>query len=404
MSFTVTESSSDSSHCRPVRRKNKVSFTLLPTESTVENSDHVARFFLQFLSPVAKEIAFTCHIDPHNFDDDTLISSALYMFDHYQLYQKFFFSPEACKFFLYTVKDHYRDNNAFHNFKHAFSVLHLLFQVLHCGGGDQYLTSLDIYALFIAAICHDIGHPGHSNLFEIASNNSIFQSHGHLLTDSNNTNTSTSNSTNILEVYHADCTVKLLTSSSMHELLFSRLPTDVRDELLALVHKLILSTEMALHNEHVEKIDVIHSILAEKFQHTNSATSDLSVSLPQDLRTSISSIFLHMSDIGIQTSNTTVANDWMFHCYKEFQSQAQKEMTLGICTASYLHDIDSEAKIYNSQCGFIKFVVLPLWQKALVKLLPKLQPCIENLEKNLEYYQSQVNIPSNNSATATNIN
>jgi hypothetical protein len=50
--------------------------------------------------------------------------------------------------------------NAYHNFTHAFDVTHAIFVTLVAFDARKYLRPIDMFALMIAGISHDVGHPG----------------------------------------------------------------------------------------------------------------------------------------------------------------------------------------------------------------------------------------------------
>merc|ERR1740117_1724571 len=54
----------------------------------------------------------------------------------------------------------------YHNWKHAFDVFQLSFLALTDGGMSAYFNSQDCCAIMLAAISHDVGHPGTNNAFQ----------------------------------------------------------------------------------------------------------------------------------------------------------------------------------------------------------------------------------------------
>ena len=80
--------------------------------------------------------------------------------------------------FLSTVRSYYHIDNPYHNFKHAFCVAHTTFLLLKQHGLQLLLPQTEVpnwrhnynplrhvvakvLAMFLAAICHDIDHPGY---------------------------------------------------------------------------------------------------------------------------------------------------------------------------------------------------------------------------------------------------
>merc|ERR1712066_194622 len=55
--------------------------------------------------------------------------------------------------------------NPFHNFAHAVDVGHFVGRILRLINSELYFSELEQFALLIAAIAHDLGHPGVTNAF-----------------------------------------------------------------------------------------------------------------------------------------------------------------------------------------------------------------------------------------------
>lgn len=102
---------------------------------------------------------------------------------------------EQLALFLWHLRQIYRHQNSYHNFHHALDVLQATHVFLSSAGlvpkatilsqaGDpmwrsnrpktgafvECLTNTDIFALYIAAIGHDVGHPGLTNSFMVHIN------------------------------------------------------------------------------------------------------------------------------------------------------------------------------------------------------------------------------------------
>ncbi len=66
------------------------------------------------------------------------------------------------------VKKGYRDT-PYHNWQHALSVAHFCY-TLYCQCDNlSFLSDLEIIALFISCLCHDIDHRGTNNAFQVSS-------------------------------------------------------------------------------------------------------------------------------------------------------------------------------------------------------------------------------------------
>lgn len=122
--------------------------------------------------------------------------------------------------FIDAVAKEYK-NNRFHNFRHAIAVLHATFKLITMASGDHYkglrlsgacaLPLFVQFTLLVAALVHDIGHPGNTNDFEIKRNSEIAKLY---------------DNKSILENYHISLTFDLLSRLSCNFLAF--IETDKR--------------------------------------------------------------------------------------------------------------------------------------------------------------------------------
>ena len=106
--------------------------------------------------------------------------------------------------FVHHLRQIYRYENTYHNFEHALDVLQATHSYLRSAGmvppvsillepgrmwrvkkkfdSGPLITSLglrDLFVLYVAAIGHDVGHPGFSNVFMVSllvSGNSVMRS------------------------------------------------------------------------------------------------------------------------------------------------------------------------------------------------------------------------------------
>lgn len=65
---------------------------------------------------------------------------------------------------------------AYHNWGHAFAVGHFCFLLLRMPAVKNALLELERFALLVACLCHDIDHPGTTNVFQLQTVSSQFGS------------------------------------------------------------------------------------------------------------------------------------------------------------------------------------------------------------------------------------
>lgn len=377
-------------------------------------------------------IVFDYNIDPYDHSDDVLMDCTIIMFHAYDIFRTCKFTETTLRVFMEQVQKFYNPENLFHNFKHVWSVMHMSFAILRFGG-DEYLETVDIFAVLVSALCHDLHHPGNNNAFEVATDSELSKLY------------SFSDETCVLEHHHAQSTHKLLISDEQE--LCHGLSRLQKEQFFKLVEFIILGTDMEKHSKLVAEAvsytaEIEQSGCGEsrkKSRHgcsSSSRTTKMSEmstdqaddfvsksngsAMPEKVERSISGgslshhlsihgpverhntlsrmsfarVLVHAADIGAQTQSKEVAYRWMQRCYGEFRSQANKERGLGIMTSPFLHDLQEDYKTFSSQYTFIAGIVEPLWT-AMAKFLPQLQFAVDQLVENklgykkmLEDYQS----------------
>jgi len=163
--------------------------------------------------------------------------------------------------FMLTVRSCYQPTNHYHNFRHAIDVLQASFQVLVLSNiipplmspntnpppkdapllSEAYFTPIEVLALCIASVGHDASHPGVTNAFLAASGSSL---------------ATIFNERSILENLHC------LTISRIIQ---DRWPSLFRDEqgrFRKIVIDMILSTDMALHFEYMERFEALRDAIS----------------------------------------------------------------------------------------------------------------------------------------------
>jgi hypothetical protein len=107
----------------------------------------------------------------------------------FRLLETFGIRLETLEHFLGRVARSYRPV-PYHNYTHvrntvccslsshatplqAFNVIHVTFMLLRTTRLGQQLSLLDIFALLIASLCHDIDHPGTNNEFQVNSGSDL---------------------------------------------------------------------------------------------------------------------------------------------------------------------------------------------------------------------------------------
>ncbi|EPY73338.1 hypothetical protein CB1_013966006, partial [Camelus ferus] len=116
--------------------------------------------------PLVSELAIDdIHFDDFSLDVDAMITAALRMFMELGMVQKFKIDYETLCRWLLTVRKNYR-MVLYHNWRHAFNVCQLMFAMLTTAGFQEILTEVEILAVIVGCLCHDLDHRGTNNAFQ----------------------------------------------------------------------------------------------------------------------------------------------------------------------------------------------------------------------------------------------
>ncbi|KAI8643860.1 hypothetical protein BD408DRAFT_384967 [Parasitella parasitica] len=161
-------------------------------------------------------------------------------------------TPSEFLDFLVDV-DHGYLANAYHSFFHAVDVAIVLYHMVCQYDVASYISRIDIAALMIAGLCHDIGHPGKNNNFQVNLKTDL------AIRYSNKS---------VLESYSCTITMDLLTKHKLLRRLEKAsgslgLPTS-ESEMRTGIIKMILATDMIFHYELQENLANLLEIIADE--------------------------------------------------------------------------------------------------------------------------------------------
>ncbi len=320
--------------------------------------------------------------------------------------------------------------NPFHNFNHAFSVMHVTWMVVKEVGLSDSFSPLELIACLIASYCHDIDHPGNNNVFEIQSGSNL------ALMYSDDA---------VLERHHIHITFRLLREDGGAANIFKGLTHSCYQEVRKIVVRCILATDMSQHVSHCSRLrkfvakycgtsgsrwvdrDTVlgpgrhrWSIFTtprnsnyksgKRSSGTVAGTSGLHtipVSLPGSataaLRGNTQSdetivkqyedhmflleTIIHCADLSGQVLVTHLALEWGRRVLQEFKNQAVLEESLEL-PITFLQE-SNEVEIMKGQAFFITSIVQPLWEP-FVDIFPELNHRIIQMHKNVEYYKNAI--------------
>ena len=292
---------------------------------------------------------------------------AYYLFSTHTIQEKFSIRREALLGFLRAVESHYSTANYYHNSLHAADVLNsvvfLLSSGLHrCG----HFLDIEVFALLIAALAHDISHPGVNNSFLINKSDPLALLY---------------NDKSVLEMMHASTLFFLLRKTDCNILSALKMADAVY--VRRVVTALILATDLQKHFS-------MQADYRYMLEEQGKTLAD------EEFRLRTLEICIKCADLAHGAKDIRIHRHWTDLITQEFFSQGDKERALGL-PVSPLCDRDS-VSVPTSQIAFLTVMVKPLyllWEELLRKTgeweesLP-FELCIQLLNVNVLYWEEQV--------------
>uniref|UniRef100_A0A8D2D6K5 Phosphodiesterase n=1 Tax=Sciurus vulgaris TaxID=55149 RepID=A0A8D2D6K5_SCIVU len=276
--------------------------------------------------------------------------------------------PTLARFCL-MVKKGYRDP-PYHNWMHAFSVSHFCYLLYKNLELTNYLEDIEIFALFISCMCHDLDHRGTNNSFQVASKSvlaALYSSEG-----------------SVMERHHFAQAIAILNTHGCN--IFDHFSRKDYQRMLDLMRDIILATDLA---HHLRIFKDLQKMAEVGYDRTNKQHHRLLLCL---LMTSC--------DLSDQTKGWKTTRKIAELIYKEFFSQGDLEKAMG---NRPMEMMDREkAYIPELQISFMEHIAMPIY-KLLQDLFPKAAELYERVASNREHWTKVSHkftirgLPSNNS-------
>nr|XP_023394813.1 cGMP-dependent 3',5'-cyclic phosphodiesterase [Loxodonta africana] len=276
--------------------------------------------------------------------------------------------PTLARFCL-MVKKGYRDP-PYHNWMHAFSVSHFCYLLYKNLELANYLEDIEIFALFISCMCHDLDHRGTNNSFQVASKSvlaALYSSEG-----------------SVMERHHFAQAIAILNTHGCN--IFDHFSRKDYQRMLDLMRDIILATDLA---HHLRIFKDLQKMAEVGYDRTNKQHHSLLLCL---LMTSC--------DLSDQTKGWKTTRKIAELIYKEFFSQGDLEKAMG---NRPMEMMDREkAYIPELQISFMEHIAMPIY-KLLQDLFPKAAELYERVASNREHWTKVSHkftirgLPSNNS-------
>lgn len=284
----------------------------------------------------------------------SLTELLLHLFDYYDLYKIFSLDMVNVLKCFRLLEFGYHSSNPYHNSIHAADVT----QAMHCFIQERkirkHMTHLEILSSILAAVCHDLDHPGVNQSFLVATNNPL---------------ASLYNNNSVLENHHWRFALCIFKESK----LFDHFDDDVYEEMKVQLKHLILATDIARQNEYLRRFRDLTS--SQHFSMKN--TDDRSLVLQMALK---------CADLGNPCRPWLISRVWSNLICDEFYKMGRIERRLGLPLTPICQR--ENTSIAGIQTDFFRFIVLPLlelWHKFLESPLSDL--LMTNFEHNYQRWQ-----------------
>lgn len=327
---------------------------------------------------------------------------------------------------IFMVRDTYRNGNPFHNFRHAVDVLQACFHFLirltclnpfkqlqsdpnacalsylsrpdsdfndkdvelveivkktlrnslYNDEKPKYLNPLQTLGLLVAALGHDVGHPGVTNAFMVkysAPTSLIYSERS------------------VLESFHASVFINKVISINWPSLLTEFLEKNNILSIKELITSSILATDMAEHFEYIERLNNLKS------HHSKHEAAKVKL---------ISSLLIKCADISNVTRPLRVSSQWALVFGREFEEvnileqrlNEDKNLQLNTCqdlvynkVPTHLQEILSmNAMLHKGQIFFIGTFAENLFNN-ISDFLPELHYTSEIIQQNKNFWLERDN-------------
>lgn len=265
-------------------------------------------------------------------------------------------SNEVMVKFLNEIRLLYTDN-PYHNWNHACDVIQFLVYELKTIDKKELFTPLEIAGLFIAALCHDAGHDGYTNSFNIRARTPL----GILFKGQS-----------ACEMLH--CSLLAHVCSNRECNIFEKLSHPELTIIWDLIISLILATDITTSGKVVDEASTV-------LQHGNCDFSE------RETRYAALKILLLSANISNVARPFETAIRWCDSLTDEYFKQGDTEKAIGLDFTSPYNDRTQPNKP-GLEATFIEMQCMPIL-KLLTTLFPKLSPVYEAVCENLNQWVSK---------------
>ncbi|XP_071470860.1 cGMP-specific 3',5'-cyclic phosphodiesterase isoform X4 [Marmota flaviventris] len=260
-----------------------------------------------------------------------------------------------CRWVL-SVKKNYRKHVAYHNWRHAFNTAQCMFAALRAGKIQNKLTDLEVLALLIAALSHDLDHRGVNNSYIQRTEHPLAQLYCH----------------SIMEHHHFDQCLMILNSPGNQ--ILSGLSVEEYKAALKVIKQAILATDLALYIK--RRGEFFELIRKNQFNLEDPHQKELFLAM-----------LMTACDLSAITKPWPIQQRIAELVATEFFDQGDRERKELNIEPTDLMNREKKNKIPSMQVGFIDAVCLQLYE-ALTHVSEDCRPLLEGCQRNRQKWQA----------------
>lgn len=335
-----------------IMNKQRVTFDVLSYHATAPLED--ARK-LHLLPVPTNDALDSLEFDDFELSEQTMLRYCLRFFLDLNLIRRFQIDRLTFCNWILSVQKNYRNETyhpivggnglrslpvKYHNWRHAFNVSRMMFAILTTTELADKLGDLEILALMIACLCHDLDHRGTTNSFQVKSASPLAQLY----------------STSTMEHHHLDQCIMILNSPG-NQILSNLTPEEYRRVIL-LLKEAIIATDLA---KYFEKRDSFFNLVQSgQFDWTNN----------QEHRTQLRCMLMTACDVAAITKPWDIQRKVAELVMSEFYQQGDIEKSELHIEPNDMMNREKEDQLPGMQMNFIDEICEPIYV-ALADLFPK---------------------------------
>ncbi|XP_070543664.1 high affinity cAMP-specific and IBMX-insensitive 3',5'-cyclic phosphodiesterase 8B-like isoform X3 [Ptychodera flava] len=255
---------------------------------------------------------------------------------------------------LQLIEANYHSANPYHNSSHAADVLHATAFFLEKDRLKACLEISDEIAAIIAAVVHDVDHPGRTNSFLCNAGSDLAVLY---------------NDVAVLESHHSALAFQLTTRDDRCNI-FKELERDDYRQIRQTIIDMVLATEMVRHFEHLSKfvnsikpamkdIDDGSSMHSGGRGTPDSSSTSAALTTPEN-RMLIKRMLIKCADISNPARPLNLCIEWANRIAQEYCSQTDEEKRRGLPVVMPVFERNTLC-VSKSQVSFIDYFVVDMF-------------------------------------------